>query len=78
MGRPLEPATIAASQLVLLSLPQVQLLSGVSPCPELEAPSGVNLSLKLVLPAEWRPGGPGPGFLSRVSQAPYPELDAPT
>ena len=29
---------LAASQLVLLSLPKVSLLSGVSPCPELEAP----------------------------------------
>ena len=47
---------LAALQLVLLSLPRVPLLSGVSPCPTLEAPSGVS-----PCPTLEAPGGVSPG-----------------
>ena len=53
---------LAALQLVLLSLPQVPLLSGVSPCPRLEAPGGVS---------------PCPGLEASGGVSPCPGLEAP-
>ena len=74
---------LAALQLVLsllapgsasqwrLSLPRarVPLLSGVSPCPKLEPPSGVNPSLKLERESESQASAPSGG-------SPCPKLDS--
>ena len=57
---------LAALQLVLLSLPRVPLLSGVSPCPGLEAPSGVSPCPGLEAPGGVSPC-PGRGKRLRVT-----------
>ena len=56
--------SLAALQLVLLSLPGVPLLSGVSPCPTLEAPSGVSPC-------------PTPALEAPSGVSPCPTLEAP-
>ena len=65
---------LAALQLVLLSLPRVPLLSGVSPCPELEAPSGVSPCPKLEAPSGV---SPCPKLEAPSGVSPCPELEAP-